>query len=634
MVVGLDAVLCLLASFIAFYLRLGIWVLPSGKQWLAVLIAVTLALPVFWLAGLYRTIVRHLGNAALLSIAKASICYGAGYFVIITFAKMDNVPRTTGVIQPVLLFLLVASSRVIVSWWLSAPRKQLVGLGGGRTMIYGAGSAGRQLFQALAASETRVRGFIDDDAALHGRVLLGRTIFAPSNIKDLVCQGMLSELLLAIPSVSRKRRAEIIARIGPLGVTVRTIPGLTDLAQGRVRIEDLHPLDLDDLLGREPVAPDQDLLARNNRGKTVLVTGAGGSIGSELCRQILAVGPAALLLVELSEPALYTIQQELQNQAALQSSPPRIVALLASVCDADRVDQILRVWHPDTIYHAAAYKHVPLVEHNPAIGVRNNVFGTLTMVETACRRGVADFVFVSTDKAVRPTNVMGTTKRLAEQVLQALAANGPSTRLSLVRFGNVLGSSGSVVPLFRQQIEAGGPITLTHPEISRYFMTIPEAAQLVIQAGAMATGGEVFVLDMGSPIKILALARMMVELSGSALRTDDNPDGDIEITYVGLRPGEKLYEELLIGDNPLPTFHPRIMKANESFIPWPRLSVELERLRTVIDAGEVEPLLALLVRLVPEYTPAASSVDWNHRERLRALAQDPSITGSIHDSSE
>lgn len=623
--ITLDAVLCLVATWVAFYLRLGVWIMLTGNQWLAVVLAILFALPAFWIAGLYRTVFRYSGNAVLISIVQAALVYGVCYAAIITFVQIDAVPRTVGIIQPVLLFLFVASSRVVVGWWLGGPYARLVARQADRAvMIYGAGSAGRQLFQALAASEMRIRGFIDDDPSLHGRVLLGKRIFSPDAIDQLARRGELAELLLAIPSASRKRRSEILSLIGPLGVTVRTIPSLTDVAQGRVHIEDMRPLDLEDLLGRDAVVPDQELLIRNNRGKTVLVTGAGGSIGSELCRQIIATDPNTLLLVELSEPALYAIHQELEHWSAGREHQPQLVALLASVCDTGRIDRIVEAWRPDTIYHAAAYKHVPLVEHNPAIGVLNNVFGTLTMAETACRHGVADLVFISTDKAVRPTNVMGATKRLAEQVLQAIAVEKPGTRLSMVRFGNVLGSSGSVVPLFRRQIEAGGPITITHPEITRYFMTISEAAQLVIQAGAMAAGGEVFVLDMGSPVKIVTLARMMVELSGSTLRTDDRPDGDIEIAYVGLRPGEKLYEELLIGDDPSPTGHPRIMKASERFMPWPTLSGELDRLRSLIGAGDVQPLIALLLKLVPEYTPESASVDWLHLKRLEAHGVNPS----------
>ena len=612
----IDIVLCVLATWIAFYLRLGVWIMLSGNQWISVILAIALSVPIFTLAGVYRTIFRYSGAAALLTITQATLVYGVVYATIITVIQIDAVPRTVGIIQPVLAFLFIATSRVVASWWLGGNYARLVKRKPDRAvMIYGAGSAGRQLFQALMTTEMRVRGFIDDDPMLHGRVLLGKPIYSADDIAGLVRRHTLSDILLALPSASRKRRSEILSMIGPLAVAVRTIPGLVDVAQGLVRIEDIRELDIDDLLGRDAVAPDQTLLARNNRDKVVLVTGAGGSIGSELCRQILAVDPAVLVLVELSEPALYAIHRELEGWLANREWQPKIVPILASVCDAVHIDQIVEAWRPDTIYHAAAYKHVPLVEHNPAVGVWNNVFGTMAMAQAACRHGVSDFVFISTDKAVRPTNVMGTTKRLAEQVLQALAATQSTTRLSMVRFGNVLGSSGSVVPLFRRQIEAGGPITITHPEITRYFMTISEAAQLVIQAGAMASGGEVFVLDMGSPVKIVTLAKMMVELSGATLRSSDKPDGDIEIEYIGLRPGEKLYEELLIGNDPSITDHPRIMKASESFLPWGSLSAELETLRAQVRGREVEPLIATLQRLVPEYAAESSLVDWLHIKR-------------------
>ncbi|MFM7801259.1 MAG: UDP-N-acetylglucosamine 4,6-dehydratase family protein, partial [Limnohabitans sp.] len=360
-----------------------------------------------------------------------------------------------------------------------------------------------------------------------------------------------------------KRRNEILSQIRWAHVAVRTLPSVSDLAQGKVNISDLRQLDIDDLLGREPVMPNHILLAMNVRSKVVMVTGAGGSIGSELCRQILAVGPAKLLLIEQSEFALYAVHQALEEKQTQNSSV--LVPLLASVQDLERMREIMATWQPDTLYHAAAYKHVPLVEHNPAEGVKNNVLGTLRTAQAAAEHGVSDFVLISTDKAVRPTNIMGASKRLAEMVLQAMAGNTHSTRFSMVRFGNVLGYSGSVVPRFRQQIRDGGPVSLTHPEITRYFMTIPEAAQLVIQAGAMAKGGDVFVLDMGEPVRIMDLARRMIELSGLRVKDEKYPDGDIEIEISGLRPGEKLYEELLIGDNPKPTSHSRIMKAHEEF---------------------------------------------------------------------
>jgi FlaA1/EpsC-like NDP-sugar epimerase len=616
---AVDAVLCALAVWIAFYLRLDQWVALAGVQWVAVILAIVLAIPIFNISGLYRAIFRYSGASALNSIAQAAIIYGVAYATVITIIRIDTIPRTVGIIQPVLLFLFVAFSRVIASWWLGGAYAQLLRPGAQQpVIIYGAGSAGRQLFRGLRSTEMRVVGFVDDDKQLQGRLLLGRPIYPPTELEAVAQRWHVSDILLAIPSASRQRRNEILEMIRPLPVAVRTIPGLTDVAQGRVKINEIRELDLDDLLGREAVAPDVHLLEKNIRGKIVVVTGAGGSIGSELCRQITVYAPATLLLIESSEAALYSIHHELQNRLEDSGSEVRVVPLLASVCDSKRIRGIVAAWRPHTIYHAAAYKHVPLVEHNPAEGVWNNVFGTLSVANAALEAGVADFVFISTDKAVRPTNVMGTSKRLAELVLQALAKGAASTTFSIVRFGNVLGSSGSVVPLFWRQIRAGGPVTITHQEVTRYFMTIPEAAQLVIQAGAMAMGGEVFVLDMGEPVKIVDLARKMVELSGLKVREIPGGDGDIEISTVGLRPGEKLYEELLIGDNPIATSHARIMMAREHFIPWSELRPQLDILHLAIDAGDVGQIMRLLREVVPEFSSEGDVVDWVHLQHAVA----------------
>jgi FlaA1/EpsC-like NDP-sugar epimerase len=461
--------------------------------------------------------------------------------------------------------------------------------------------------------EMQVVGFLDDDDRLHGHVLNGQPIYNPVDLSQLVSTLGISDVLLAMPGLNRKSRNDILIRIRAARVAVRTLPSMTELAQGKVSVSDLRELDIDDLLGREAVAPNHILLVKNISGKVVLVTGAGGSIGSELCRQILAVKPAKLLLIEQSEFALYAIHQELEEKQAQKNSV--LVPLLASVQDVDRMREIMATWQPDTVYHAAAYKHVPLVEHNPAEGVKNNVLGTLRTAQAAAENGVADFVLISTDKAVRPTNIMGASKRLAELVLQALAPTQSNTRFSMVRFGNVLGSSGSVVPRFRQQIRDGGPVTLTHPEITRYFMTIPEAAQLVIQAGAMAKGGDVFVLDMGQPVKIMDLACRIIELSGLQVKNAQNPDGDIDIEITGLRPGEKLYEELLIGDNPRPTSHPRIMKAHEEHIGWVELEQKLRSLEMVLNINDVAVIRLMMQQLVPGYTPDDEIVDWVYMEQ-------------------
>jgi FlaA1/EpsC-like NDP-sugar epimerase len=484
-----------------------------------------------------------------------------------------------------------------------------------RVLIYGAGSAGQQLANALAGGEGyEVLGFIDDDPSLHKRRLNGRLVYAPDRLYKVIGKLDITDILLAIPSTDRIRRREILRFLEPMSVRVRTLPGLDDLAYGRIQASELKELDADDLLGRQPVEPDRNLIESDIRGKNVLVTGAGGSIGSELCRQIIACQPMRLVLFDSSEFALFRIHQELLPRAARTGID--LVPVLGSVQDEERIDEVISSFGLNTVYHAAAYKHVPLVQGNPIEGLKNNVWGTIACARAAHRHGVGKFVLVSTDKAVRPTNVMGASKRLAELVLQAIDADlrsapgsqdadGLRTRFSMVRFGNVLDSSGSVVPLFRKQIEDGGPITLTHPEVTRFFMTIPEAAQLVIQAGAMGQGGDVFLLDMGEPVQIAHLARRMIALSGLTAKDEENPDGDIEIRVVGLRPGEKLYEELLIGDNPQPTGHPRIMKANEEMIEWSDLSPQLDSLRDAMRRMDMETIEAMLTRLVSGYKPSS-----------------------------
>jgi FlaA1/EpsC-like NDP-sugar epimerase len=606
-VLSVDAALCVLTVWLSYYLRLGEWVKLSGDSfwqpmW-AVGVSLLLALPIFVVNGFYRAIFRYTGLSALQTILKATAVYGLLFATVFTAYGVDGVPRTVGLIQPMLLLLTVGASRMLARFWLGGLyRNQLRMVALPRVLIYGAGNAGRQLAAAMANShEMRVVGFLDDDDRLHGHVLNGLSIYGPADLPGLVTSLQVSTVLLAIPSVSRHRRNEMIAQMLRAHVQVRTLPAVSELAQGMVSTSDLRELDIDDLLGREPVAPNHILLGRNITGKVVLVTGAGGSIGSELCRQILSVNPSTLVLIEQSEFALYEIQQELQEK--IDDNVTLLVPVLASVRDAQRLKEIFSDWKPDTVYHAAAYKHVPLVEHNPIEGIRNNTLGTLTAAQAAAEQGVSDFVLISTDKAVRPTNIMGASKRLAEMALQALAATSPKTRFSMVRFGNVLGSSGSVVPKFRRQIRDGGPITLTHPDITRYFMTIPEAAQLVIQAGAMAKGGDVFVLDMGDPVKIIDLATRMVELSGLCVRDASNPEGDIEIEITGLRPGEKLFEELLIGNHPRPTSHPRIMKAHEEFLAWPELQGKLSQLENLLEQRNVGGTKDLLIELVSGYAP-------------------------------
>ncbi len=609
----LDLVLALLATWVAFSLRFDQPNVPQGNQWILYGLAPALALPVFVRFGLYRAIFRYTGLAALGAIVRAVALYAALLLAVVLVLQSqgyDNLPRTVAILQPILFGLLVTASRTMARLAFSDPRGAAR-----RLLIYGAGAAGLQT--AAATSSTRefvLLGFVDDDPAKVGRTINASRVYRPADLPLVIDRLGVTDILLAIPSASRQRRNAIIESLSALPVHIRTIPGLTALAAGDVSVRDFEELGVEDLLSRAPVDPDPDLLARSTTGRTVLVTGAAGSIGSELCRQLLRSAPARLVLLDHSEFGLYSVHAELQALAAGLGSACELVPVLGDVRVASRMVQVCRRWTPHAIYHAAAYKHVPLVEDNVAEGVGANVFGTLAMACAAIVTRVERFVLVSTDKAVRPTNVMGASKRVAELVLQALAdepapalpqwlglpAAGPhGTCFAMVRFGNVLDSSGSVVPLFRRQIAAGGPVTVTHPEVTRYFMTIPEAAQLVVQAGAMARGGEVFVLDMGEPVRILELARRMVRLSGRRLRDAQHPEGDIEITLTGLRPGEKLYEELLIGDDPQPTAHPRIMQAREERMAWPQLLQALSALHQAAVEGREPAVRAALAGLVP-----------------------------------
>jgi len=613
-VLVVDTGLCILTVWLAFYLRLGELVMLSGNALAAALVSVGIGLPIFIASGLYRAIFRYSGWPALMAVARAIVIYGILYASLFTAIGIQNVPRTVGIIQPILLLLFIGASRALARIWLGDHYQDaLKQAGRAKVLIYGAGTSGRQLVGAIANSpEMQVVGFLDDDDRLFGHVLNGQPIYSPKDLDNLVASLNVSIVLLAMPSLPRKRRNAILASIRPTKIAVRTLPSMADMVHGKVSYSDLRDLDIDDLLGRETVMPNYILLAKSTRNKVVVVTGAGGSIGSELCRQILALGPSKLLLIDQSEFALYAIHQELLSNFPDKEST--LIPLLGSVKDDDRIQEIMTKWHPDTVYHAAAYKHVPMVEHNVAEGIKNNVFGTYCAAKAAAQYGVSDFVLVSTDKAVRPTNIMGASKRLSEIVLQALADTDTKTNFSIVRFGNVLDSSGSVVPKFRQQIRGGGPVTLTHIDITRYFMTIAEASQLVIQAGAMASGGDVFVLDMGRPVKIYDLAQKMIELSGLTLRNEQNPDGDIEIEVIGLRPGEKLYEELLIGENPKLTSHPRIMKAREGFLPWTQLEDDLRTLEMLLNVNDVSAIRAMMKTLVSGYTPSANIVDWIHTE--------------------
>jgi FlaA1/EpsC-like NDP-sugar epimerase len=628
-VIATDVMAAWLSMWLAFTLRLEIWHFPTVQQLWIYAAAPLIFVPVFVRFGLYRAIFRYTGLATMQTLLRAAVAYGCILLLLVLVTFPAGVPRSVGVLQPILFLLLVSNSRAWARFWLNKSARRDLRQ---RLLIYGAGSAGAQTGAAVAnGGEFELLGFVDDDVHKIGHHINGVPVYGSGDIRHAVENMGVTDILLAIPSASRQRRLAIIESLRAVPVHIRTLPGIADLATGRVAISDFRELDLEDLLGREPVPPNSALLARDLANKAVMVTGAGGSIGSELCRQILREKPRQLLLVEHSEFALYSIQQELEAVLRSQGAEVELVPLLGSVRDFDRMLEICRTFEPETVYHAAAYKHVPMVEHNPCEGVANNTFGTLSMVRAAVECGVASFVLVSTDKAVRPTNVMGASKRVAEMILQALANESMvrfddaqavaglirnRTRFSIVRFGNVLGSSGSVVPLFRRQIDAGGPITLTHPEVTRYFMTIPEATQLVLQAGAMAEGGEVFVLDMGEPVKILDLARRVIELSGYTVKDDGNPEGDIEIEVTGLRAGEKLYEELLIGDNPTATAHRRILKAREDFLPWERLRPSLNALRSATLAGNVPDVRSCLKALVSGYQPAVEAADWLAMARL------------------
>lgn len=605
------------------------------------LLAPVLALPIFARFGMYRAIFRYTGLSVMSSIAKAVLLYGALLFLILIFWAPVNVPRSVGLLQPLLFLILVGGSRAFARFWLN---------GGGvqhgklrvRLLIYGAGDAGAQIASVLRErKEFELIGFLDDDAQLWGKTINNLKVYSSDKVAQLISRYGVTDILLALPALERPERNRILRYLSQFHLHVRSLPDLADLAQGKVAVSDIRELNLADLLGRDPVSPDQQLIRKNISGNVVLVTGAGGSIGSELCRQILAMAPSKLLLLEHSEYALYVVHTELDNRLKEKGFATELVPLLCSVRDESRLEQIFSGWRPFVVYHAAAYKHVPLVEHNPAEGIRNNVFGTYNLTRVARKYAVEHFVLISTDKAVRPTNVMGASKRLAEMVLQALAAEqggaaaetGEKVKempcFTMVRFGNVLGSSGSVVPLFRQQIRDGGPVTLTDKNVTRYFMSIAEAAQLVIQAGAMAESGDVFLLDMGEPVKIFDLAYRMVELSGLSVRDEANPNGDIEIEITGLRPGEKLYEELLIGDNPQLTSHPLIMKAREDFLAMDQLEPELNLLKLAIDSNNVEQIRELLVKLVHGYQPSDGQMDLVHRELFAENSRDCEIDGEI-----
>ncbi|MCK1783835.1 polysaccharide biosynthesis protein [Pseudomonas sp. TNT11] len=637
-----DIFLVWAALWMAFLVRLGIddLINPVVQQTWLFLSAPIVAIPLFIRYGMYRAVMRYFGNDALIEIIKAVSLSSLilGIFVYWYSNHETVVPRSIIFNYWWLSMIMIGGLRLAMrqfflgDWFTAAQHMPFTSREDGLTKvaIYGAGAAGNQLVAALRMGRVmRPVAFIDDDNGIADRVISGLQVYKPKHIQQMIEATGAQEILLAIPSSNRGRRREILGLLEGFPLHVRTVPGFMDLASGRVKVDDIQEVDIADLLGRDSVPAQWELLEHCVRGQSVLVTGAGGSIGSELCRQILNLHPTTLLLFEHSEFNLYSILSELEQRITRESLPIRLLPILGSVRNQTRLLDIMKTWRVDTVYHAAAYKHVPMVEHNIAEGVLNNVIGTLHTAQAALQAGVSNFVLISTDKAVRPTNVMGSTKRLAELTLQALSrelapvlfgdksniSRVNKTRFTMVRFGNVLGSSGSVIPLFHKQIKAGGPLTVTHPKITRYFMTIPEAAQLVIQAGSMGQGGDVFVLDMGEPVRIFELAEKMVHLSGFSVRSEKNPHGDIAIEFTGLRPGEKLYEELLIGDNVVSTQHPMIMSANEDHLAWDVLKAKLAELVAAVEADDYPRVRQLLRDTVSGYAPDGEIVDWIHQQR-------------------
>lgn len=603
-VVANDAACCVLAVWISFVVRMGIWVGINQASTIFAAFELVVCLGIFGRSGVYNNVLRFHGPKGLARIARCCVTITAPSVAIFGLIGVNGVPRTLSVIFPLVFFALVAVSRIVARFVIldvlpaSVTRR--------RVMIYGAGTAGRQLASSLEhESGYELVGYVDDDPQFAGQRLDEVPVLTSADLAGLVADKAVDLVLLALPSLQRSARAKIVQWLQAHDIHVQTLPTVQEIVSGDVSVSDLREIEIADLLAREQVQADARLLSSAVAGKTVMVTGAGGSIGSELCRQIARLEPRQIILVEMTEAALFEIDQEVRGIVAASGAEVNVRAELASLVNRPSVDRIFNRWRPDTVFHAAAYKHVPLVEANPVAGVGNNVFSTLNCALAACAVGVERFILVSTDKAVRPTNVMGASKRVCELILQAISArqdDGPI--FAMVRFGNVLGSSGSVVPHFKRQISAGGPVTVTHRNVTRFFMTIPEAAELVIQAGAMAQGGEVYLLDMGDPIRIYDLAKTMIVMSGRAVRDAENPDGDIEIVEIGLRPGEKLYEELLIGAEATPTEHERIYRAREESVSWGELSPQLERMREAMDQGDNAVIRRLLSELVAGYRPS------------------------------
>ena len=607
-----DVGLCIFCTWLAFYLRLETFIKIDDVTVLAVIISVLLAIPIFWIVGLYKTIFRFVGSSIIFTVFIATFTYSLLYFSVITIYGIQGIPRSIGIIQPILLFLSILAIRLAIKFLYMAHSKKTKNKS--NILIYGAGSAGRQLLSSLDSNpEMKVVGFLDDNIQYHRQMILGQMVYDPINIEKLIDIKNIKIVLLALPSISRQKRNKILNYLKKFKLVVKTLPSIQDIVEGKVSVSDIRDLSVDDLLNREQVQPNLELLSKNIDSKVVMVTGAGGSIGSELSRQIIKLNPKKLILIELNEFALYKISEDLKKQ----NQGIKIIPLLINIQNQLKIEQVFKTFNIDTVYHAAAYKHVPLVEENICESVKNNVFGTYFVAKIALKYNVLNFVLISSDKAVRSTNIMGASKRLAEICVQSLYNNQINqSKFAIVRFGNVLESSGSVIPKFKKQIKEGGPVTLTHQDVTRYFMTITEASQLVIQAGSMAENCEVYVLDMGESIKIKDLIERMIKLSGLSIKNEKNSDGDIEIKITGLRTGEKLYEELLLGDSPKKTYHEKIQKAQDPFLPFNKLKIDLDHLSNLIEENRVEDVKNLLSNLVTSYKSNSEIVDHFYEQQL------------------
>ena len=612
----IDFILCVFAVWFAFFLRLEEFILLKDINYAAFLLSIFLAIPIFWMLGVYRSIFRYAGLSILNTISLSILVYGLFYFTIISVYGVKDIPRSIGILQPILLFIGVVSSRFLAKFLLTGT----IGSSGDiknkeNIVIYGAGSAGRQLLISLENNPLyKVVGFLDDNTQLHTQNLLGQKIYNPEKLENLKQSKNIGLILFAIPSINKSKKNEIIKKLNKEKLIVKSLPNINDIIDGKISISAIKDFLPEDLLIRDQVEPDSELINKNIKLKSVLVTGAGGTIGKELCRQIVKLNPKQLVLLELSEFALYKIHDELSEL----NKNLKIIPLLSNVQDQKKLEKIIETFKVDTIYHAAAYKHVPLVEENVCEGVKNNDFSTLAVAKASITKKVSNFVLISSDKAVRPTNIMGASKRLSELCIQGIHKKNKdsSTYFSIVRFGNVLESSGSVIPKFKNQIKNGGPVTLRHKDVTRYFMTVTEAAQLVIQAGAMGKNAEVFVLDMGESIKIIDLVHKMINLSGFSIKDNKNPTGDIEIKITDLKPGEKLYEELLIGDNPKKTNHTKIQMTNDPYIPYDQLNIELDILKELLESDKINEVKKLLGKLIGQYKSNSKIVDHIYTEQL------------------